>query len=135
LRLRLYTPEWSERTYAESLRRARELLFEGRRVLIDATFREKKKRQVFLTAAARCGVPGGIFFCQAEPETVRRRLASRKGDASDADWAVYRQMAPSWEKPRPRAGQLVYTISTDGGPEQAAARALEALRQSGLYTS
>ena len=29
----IYTAEWTERTYAELLRRAEELLFEGRRVL------------------------------------------------------------------------------------------------------
>ena len=38
----LYTPVWNERTYAECLRRAEELIFDARRVLIDASFREER---------------------------------------------------------------------------------------------
>src|SRR5262249_55631567 len=34
----IYTPEWTDRTYAECLRRAEAELFEGRRVLVDASF-------------------------------------------------------------------------------------------------
>ena len=36
----IYTPEWTERTYAECLRRAEALLFEGRHVIVDASFSE-----------------------------------------------------------------------------------------------
>ncbi len=133
LRESLYTRAWNERTYAECLNRAGRLLFEGRRVLVDATFREEQKRQTFLKAAARWGVPSGILLCQAEPETVRQRLENRERDASDADWSVYLQLAASWEDPGAVAGQALHPISTEGGPEQALSRALEALRQSGLH--
>src|SRR5262249_6350197 len=34
----LYSSDWNERTYVECLRRAEGLLFEGQRVLVDATF-------------------------------------------------------------------------------------------------
>ena len=39
----LYAPDWNERTYAECLRRAEDFVFEGRRVLIDASFREERR--------------------------------------------------------------------------------------------
>jgi aminoglycoside phosphotransferase family enzyme/predicted kinase len=129
----LYASEWNDRTYAECLSRARQLLFEGRRVLVDATFREGLKRQTFLKAAAEWGVPAGILLCQAEPATVRGRLENRRGDASDADWSVYLQLAASWEKIGTLVGQELYTISTEGSPEQVLSRALEVLRQSDLY--
>ncbi len=128
----LYSPEWNERTYAECLRRAERLLFEGRRALVDATFREEQKRRAFLGAAVRWGVPAGILLCQAEPETVRKRLAARQHDASDADWSVHRRLAASWEEMGALTGAGLQVISTEGSPEQALDRAIEALRRLGL---
>src|SRR5262249_18525635 len=95
----IYTTQWTERTYAECLRRAEELLFEGKRVLVDATFREEKSRRPFLEAARRGCVPHIMLLCRAEPDVVRQRLESRRGDASDADWNVYLQAALRWEEP------------------------------------
>src|SRR5579884_50476 len=39
----IYTSEWTARTYAECLHRAEQLLFEGKRVIVDATFREDEQ--------------------------------------------------------------------------------------------
>jgi predicted kinase len=128
----LYTPQRNARTYAECLRRAEQLLFEGRRVLVDATFREQENRQTFLKAAVKWGVASAILVCQAEPETIRKRLANRQRDPSDADWLVYQQLAAGWEKIETPAGHAVYPISTDGTPEQALQQAMAVLRQSGL---
>jgi predicted kinase len=132
LRGSLYTREWNERTYAECLRQAGQLLFEGQRVLVDATFREERQRQTFLEAAVRWGVPAAILVCEAEPETVRRRLEARKGDASDADWSVYAQAAARWEEIAAATRPALHRISTEGDGEKTYARALEALRQAGL---
>jgi aminoglycoside phosphotransferase family enzyme/predicted kinase len=128
----IYTPEWNARTYAECLHRAEQLLAEGSRVIVDATFREEKQRRNFLEAAVRWGVPGGMLLCRAEPDTVRRRLQQRKGDASDADWSVYRHLAASWEDPGTLTQRVCHTISTEGSPEESLSRALEVLRQMGL---
>jgi aminoglycoside phosphotransferase family enzyme/predicted kinase len=128
----LYTPEWNERTYAECLRQAERLLLEGERVLVDANFREERRRAEFLAAAVRRGVPGCLLVCHAEPETVRRRLEARRGDVSDADWSVYRLVAREWEEPGASTRRVSQTISTEGTREQARARALDALRQLGL---
>jgi len=125
----LYSSEWTDRTYAECLRRAEQLLFEGKRVLVDATFREEQKRQTFLTAAVRWGVLPVMLLCAAEPETVRRRLEQRRSDASDADWSVYLQAAKKFEPLGPLTRRYCHTISTEGSTEQAARRALEVLRQ------
>jgi predicted kinase len=48
----IYTPAWTERTYAECLVRAEKLLFEGNRVVVDASFGEEAQRRAFLGAAA-----------------------------------------------------------------------------------
>jgi aminoglycoside phosphotransferase family enzyme/predicted kinase len=127
-----YTPAWSDRTYAESLRRAEQRLFEGGRVLIDATFREERHRRLFFDAAVRWGVPAPWLVCEAGPETVRQRLAARRGDVSDADWSVYREASSGWEEPGPAARRALRVISTEGTPEEAVAAALDALREAAL---
>lgn len=125
----LYTPEWSERTYAECLRRAEALLFEGRRVLVDASFGKEARRRAFLEAATRWGVPSGFLLCAADPDTVRTRLAQRRNDASDADVTIYEQAARHWEPPGPATCLALHTIATDGGRETAVVQALDVLRQ------
>jgi aminoglycoside phosphotransferase family enzyme/predicted kinase len=129
----IYTPEWTERTYAECLRRAEEGLFQGERVLVDATFREDGRRQTFLEAAARWGVPAVCLLCRADPEVARARIQARRNDASDADWSVYLELVKSWEKPGPRTRRLVRDVATGGSPEQALAQALAILRELALY--
>jgi len=110
----LYSATTTERTYAECLRRAEALVFRGQRVVVDATFRLESQRRLFLDAARRWGVPGMLLVVQAEPALVRQRLATRRGDASDADWAVYLQLAGSWEET-----SLPNTCRLDGGQAEA----------------
>ena len=128
----LYTPAWTDRTYAECLRLAEEALFEGRRVIVDASFREDARRQAFLALADRWAVPAVFLHCQAPPELVRERLARRTGDASDADWAVYRQAAARWEAPADRTRQAMWPIDTGAGPEPALEAALTVLRTAAM---
>jgi aminoglycoside phosphotransferase family enzyme/predicted kinase len=125
----IYTPEWNARTYAACLDLAGRFLLEGKRVLVDATFREETQRRIILEAAVRWGVPRAMLLCRAEPDTVRRRLEQRKGDASDADWSIYLRLAASWEEVGPHTQRDCDIISTDGSPEEGLSRALEVLRQ------
>jgi predicted kinase len=110
------------------LRRADGLLFEGGRVLVDANFREEAWRRAFLEAATRWGVAGGLLLCQAKPNVVRERLASRRDDASDADWTVYLKAAETWEEPSPQTRSDLQFVTTGGSVERALSQAIDALR-------
>jgi aminoglycoside phosphotransferase family enzyme/predicted kinase len=134
LRDRLYSPESSERTYAECLQRAEALVFAGNRVVVDASFHEESRRQTFLKAATRWGVPSVLLLCQAQGDTVWNRLKGRRGDASDADWSVYESMARRWQELGTLTRQASHTIATDGDPQQSLDSALAVLRQCGLLT-
>jgi aminoglycoside phosphotransferase family enzyme/predicted kinase len=132
LRDALYSAQSTQRTYAECLRRAEEHLFDGRRVIVDANFRKESQRQPFLDAAVRWGVPAVFLVCEAGPETVRERLAARRGDASDADWEVFSRLAGEWEEPGPEAGRVLRRVPTDGPPQGTLRQACEILRELGL---
>jgi hypothetical protein len=128
----IYSQEWNDQTYAECLCRAKALLSEGKRVLVDANFREELRRQTFLHAATAWGVPGVLLLCEADAETARQRLQGRQNDISDADWSIYLQAAARWEKPDLSAENL-RTIPSEGGPEQTVLHALEVLRELQLF--
>ena len=129
----IYTPEWTDRTYAECLRRAEEFLFQGERVIVDANFRAEARRKPFLDAALRWGVPGLFLLRTADPREVLRRLERRKGDASDADWAVYLRAAAAWEEPAPETRKALRAIPMAETKKDALDKALAVLAAEGLW--
>jgi aminoglycoside phosphotransferase family enzyme/predicted kinase len=128
----LYAPEWTEWAYAECRRRAEQALFEGRRVIVDATFADEAHRQAFLKTAADLAVPVAVLLCRADLDTVRTRLAARHGDASDADWDVYQHAAAHWQEPGPATRPHCAEIVTDGSAGEAVRQALDRLALGGL---
>lgn len=128
----IYDGNWTDRTYAECLRRAEAYLFEGKRVIVDATFSGERRRQWFLQTAAQWAVPAVLFFCQASPETLQRRLAGRQGDASDADWSVSRLIASQWQAVEPETQPFVRDIDSNGSPDEVLQAALADLGERGL---
>ncbi len=131
----IYSPQWNNRTYAECLRRAQAMMFEGQRVIVDASFREDSRRVEFLKAAADRGVRALFLECQANSDAVRARLAGRKGDASDADWAIYRAAAETWEPAGPAVQGHRRLIDTGVGIEQSVTSVTGILSRAGLHSS
>lgn len=130
----LYSAEFTQKTFGECQRRARRLLRDGLRVIVDATFRGEARRREFLGLAEECGVPGMLFLCEAEPALVRERLAQRVGDASDADWEVYQLLADKWEPLTSASRRQSRQIDTTMA-ESATHTALNHLRDAGLFHS
>ncbi len=128
----IYTPAWNQRTYAECLDRAEKLLFQGKRVLVDATFREESKRKDFLELAARLAVPANFIVCQADPEAVQTRLSRRRGDPSDADWSAYQKAVAEWQEPGPLTRSALRILPTSGKPEEALSKSTQLLRELSL---
>jgi uncharacterized protein len=128
----IYAPDWTEWTYAECLRRAEALVFAGERVIVDATFWQERWRATLLDAAKCWGIQGALLSCHADPQIVRKRLAKRKNDVSDADWAVHLHTAGRWEEMAPATALAAHSIATDNQPEQALTQAVDFLRGFGL---
>jgi uncharacterized protein len=128
----IYTSEWTDKTYAECLRQAESMIFEGQRVIVDANFGTEAKRELFLAAARRLGVPALFLLCTADPAVVGTRLDQRQGDASDADRSIHQKAAQRWEAPGPAARSALREISTTGAKVQALEQALTVLTEAGL---
>lgn len=63
---------------------------------------------------------------------VHERLANRRNDASDADWAIYLKAAQLWEECSDETLAYQRILCADGTPEQTLARANVALKQADL---
>jgi aminoglycoside phosphotransferase family enzyme/predicted kinase len=128
----LYTPAWTERTYAECLRRAEAALEQGQRVIVDASFHEERQRLPFVKLAASLAVPVAVLECRASPEAVRSRIERRQGDASDATWTIYQELAQRWQPPGPVTQAAWHSVWTEGPPEGSVLQALAVLRTMGM---
>ena len=81
----------SERVYAVMLKTAHLCLSAGRSVILDAVFLHPRERSAAEALAARAGAAFRSVWLEEDAETLKRRIAARRGDASDADVSVLEQ--------------------------------------------
>ena len=94
-----YTAERSEALYAELSRLADVIVRSGRTVVLDASFRSRRQREVARGLAQRHGASFTFVECQASPEVCRARLVERaKGPSlSDGRLDVFDVFVRSYE--------------------------------------
>lgn len=92
-----YDPAFTERVYAEVLRRADVVLASGRPVIVDASFRSPAMRAAARALARRHGVPFRFVECRADPATCRTRLEHRGRSVSDGRLEILDAFAARWE--------------------------------------
>jgi aminoglycoside phosphotransferase family enzyme/predicted kinase len=117
-----YSDDFSRRTYAELLERAKGAADSGKVVILDANFRERGERSLAREAAHAAGARLAILRVDADEAIVMERLASRKKDpasVSDADRAVYEKLKARYEVPQ--EGEADRLIAVDGDLEPAVA--------------
>lgn len=84
----LYEADVTGRTYRVLEQRAARVLQAGYGVVVDAAFLRREQRQAFVALARQLRCRFRIVACEAPPAVLRRRLATRRGDASEATPAV-----------------------------------------------
>lgn len=110
----LYDAASSERTYARLAGIARTALDAGVNLVVDAAFLDAGRREEFIAHALAKGARPVVLACDAPPEVLRRRVAGRRGDPSDANLAVLEaQLAREPETGEMEAGFRV-TVDTVG---------------------
>lgn len=128
----IYSPAWSERTYAACQDLARARLLDGERVVVDANFRADAQRRPFFELARSLGVPILVFVCVVPEDLARLRLAQRVGDASDADADIYARARAQWQPLAPEHAAVTAELDASRAPEDVSASALARLRAAGL---
>jgi uncharacterized protein len=119
-----YSQEVTARVYASIADKARRAIAAGHSAILDAVFAKPHERAAAAASAEAYGVPFHGLFLDADVETRVARLATRTGDASDADAAVARRQE-SYD-----LGALDWTrIDASGTPKETLARVREALNQ------
>ncbi|WP_373302340.1 bifunctional aminoglycoside phosphotransferase/ATP-binding protein [Streptomyces flaveus] len=119
----LYSPEWTNKTYAALLDRASTLLSQGESVVLDATWHDAAQREAALSMAERTYADLVALHCHVPDEVTTTRLATRAPGASDAGVDVATAMAAT-EPPWPEAVR----VDTSGSLEAAVVQALAAIR-------
>lgn len=124
----IYSDEITARTYARALETAAAHLAKGRSAIIDASYKRQAER---LRAAERAGELGAVFFvveCVCPEETVKERLESRRGDASDGRWEIFLAQKADFDPVTeiPAASHIV--IDTARDPDACLLDALPSIR-------
>ena len=99
---RLYSPEMSQRTYAQLLTQARHGLQAGRPVILDATHLRHTHRAAALDLAKTFACPALVVSIDADPHLCAERIRQRQtadDDPSDASEAVMWRQLKALEKP------------------------------------
>lgn len=90
----IYSQDWTERVYSQMVKMAEDLVKEGKKVVLDATFLKEWQRELVKSA-----FPDAIFLlAEASDETIRRRLRERE-DISDATEEIYLKQKEVFERP------------------------------------
>ncbi|HEY4419879.1 MAG TPA: AAA family ATPase [Pseudonocardia sp.] len=89
----IYSPEHTEKLYAELLHRAESLLTQGESVVLDASWTSRPHRQRAGELARRTHSRILQLRCETPPDSAARRIAHRVGSASDANLAIATAMS------------------------------------------
>ena len=93
----IYTPQATELTYRRLLDLARQILGYGFITIVDAAFLRADERRQFQALAAELDVPFAILSIASDDTELRRRIAQRRNDASEAGVDVYQRLKAAAE--------------------------------------
>lgn len=102
-----YGPEDKEKVYRTLLERTRQLLSEGKTVVVDSTFYKESIRKPFRKIAEALSVPLYWVEVRAQEKVIRERLQTPRPD-SEADFDVYQKIRDAYE-PIPEPHLFLYS--------------------------
>ncbi len=97
----IYSRHFTEKAYAEIIKRGLSRLKEGRSVILDATFSKADHRDAIVKAAENIGANVHIIECTTGEDAIRGRLKKRfkeKDVVSDARWEIYKRQKELYER-------------------------------------
>jgi predicted kinase len=91
-----YSPEDKEKVYQTLMERTREMLIQGKEVIVDSTFYKESIREPFQRVAAECGARLFWVEVRAPERIIRERLQTPRPD-SEAGFDVYEKIRDAYE--------------------------------------
>jgi aminoglycoside phosphotransferase family enzyme/predicted kinase len=124
-----YTVAMSERVYTLLRERAAAVLASGRSVIVDASFRERRERNLLRHAAAQLGVEAVFLECRCDRGTAMKRLTQRASgpSVSDGRAEIYDSFAASFEPLCEIERSVHHVLDTDQPADDVLATALRCL--------
>jgi len=109
----IYTPEMTEKTYKKMIEIAKEEISYGRDVILDATFRDKKYRNLIKKEFKNTRTKLYWIWCQADDEVIKERIFKRKEEKSysDALWEIYLSQKKKFKEPLECENLLILNTS------------------------
>jgi len=95
-----YDKGFTDKVYAELMRRADVVLASGRTMIVDASFRSPAMRLAARDVARARGVPFVFVECRAPADVCRARLTERErrvGEVSDGRLAIFDDFVREWQ--------------------------------------
>ncbi len=98
----IYSPSFTHRVYESIIKTAVKEAKEGKDVIVDATFSQKRYRDMLRCEAEKEKIPLFFFFLDTPEATIIERLRKREKErtVSDADISVYLKMKETYEYPQ-----------------------------------
>ncbi len=84
----IYTPQMTDKTYSRLIELGVRLAARGYRVILDAKFDRRAKREEAIAQASAQDLPLTFLYCTAPPEVLLARVEQRDGDIADATAAI-----------------------------------------------
>ena len=130
----LYSPEMNERTYAESCRRAGDLLDAGLPVALDGAFKTREQCQAVIDMAREHGADVRFVETVCDPAYQRERLETRQAYDTHTDGRIelMDRQRREFESPAADVAHLFERISTDGPGAETRAVVVAHLRELGM---
>jgi predicted kinase len=116
-----YDRSFTEKVYAEVMRRASVVLASGRPVIIDASFRSPAMRLAAQAVSQQRGAPFHFVECRAPAEVCKSRLREREarpGTVSDGRLAIFDDFAKEWQPVTELPPGEHFTVDTSCAPAE-----------------
>jgi predicted kinase len=111
------------KTYAKIAREAEKQILEGKGAILDATFGQKKHREMIVRLAEKHKVPLLLIHCSASEKVTEQRLDRRAldgTDLSDGRWEIYSAQKAAYQPIEEIPAESYLELNTDSPVEQLA---------------
>jgi len=132
----IYGDEFTRKTYDRALTFASEKLREGKSVIIDASYKNRRNRQEASETAKNLQADFFVIECICPDDLIRKRLDARmsnKKEASDGRWEIYQAQKESFEEINEIPDGSHIVLDTSLTPEECTYQALQKMKDFTLH--